>query len=353
MLVKKYEISRVIDKLKSIVQKNDRFPALGGILVKDGYLIASNTEITLKVKLEASVGNYFIIPLKALDLIKNLPDGDVEICSTEKNEVIIKTGSIKNKYQSMDPEEFAFDVKEDEENPGVTLDGKKIMEAMGHVVFAASDNMANIQMTGVYFDGRETEMKLVALDGHVIAIDSIPTSDAADLKLIVPKNTVKKLVSLGMIDDVTVTYTKGSAVFKSEEYAVFTRLINGKYFTYEKMFGYGETKTIVSRTDLVGAMTRAKMCTEEKQPAVFDINGKELNVRIADSRADYKEMVELQVPVEKPMKIGFDSKLVLETIKAFGSENIVLNFTNSVTPMIMEAEDSDMKAAVLPVKIRG
>ena len=100
-------------------------------------------------------------------------------------------------------------------------------------------------------------------------------------------------------------------------------------------------------------MTRAKMCTEEKQPAVFDINGKELNVRITDSRADYKEMVELQVPVEQPMKIGFDSKLVLETIKTFGSENIILNFTNPNTPMIIETEDSDMKAVVLPVKIRG
>ena len=43
MKVQKYEIARVIDKLKSIVQKNDQFPALGGILVKDGYLIASNT----------------------------------------------------------------------------------------------------------------------------------------------------------------------------------------------------------------------------------------------------------------------------------------------------------------------
>ena len=38
MKVQKYEIARVIDKLKSIVQKNDQFPALGGILVKDGYL---------------------------------------------------------------------------------------------------------------------------------------------------------------------------------------------------------------------------------------------------------------------------------------------------------------------------
>lgn len=33
MKVQKYEIARVIDKLKSIVQKNDQFPALGGILV--------------------------------------------------------------------------------------------------------------------------------------------------------------------------------------------------------------------------------------------------------------------------------------------------------------------------------
>lgn len=38
MKVQKYEIARVIDKLKSIVQKNDQFPALGGVLVKNGYL---------------------------------------------------------------------------------------------------------------------------------------------------------------------------------------------------------------------------------------------------------------------------------------------------------------------------
>lgn len=37
MKVQKYEISRTIDKLKSIVQKNDQFPALGGVLVKDGF----------------------------------------------------------------------------------------------------------------------------------------------------------------------------------------------------------------------------------------------------------------------------------------------------------------------------
>ena len=130
MKVQKYEISRTIDKLKSIVQKNDQFPALGGVLVKDGYLIASNSEITMKVKLEASEGSYFIIPMKAFDLIKNLPDGEIDISATDKNVVMIKIGAIKNKYQSYPPEEFNFDITEDPEADGVELNGKKIMEAM-------------------------------------------------------------------------------------------------------------------------------------------------------------------------------------------------------------------------------
>lgn len=221
MKVQKYEIARVIDKLKSIVQKNDQFPALGGILVKDGYLIASNSEITMKVKLEASEGSYFIIPMKAFDLIKNLPDGEIDISATDKNVVMIKIGAIKNKYQSYPPEEFNFDITEDPEADGVELNGKKIMEA-----------------------------------------------------------------------------------------------------------------------------------TEEKQPAVFQIEDDVLNISIRDKLADYQEQVPLQETVCKSIRLGFDSRLVLETLKAFTCDNIALGFTSPRTPMIVEAEDSDMKAMVLPVAIR-
>lgn len=221
MKVQKYEIARVIDKLKSIVQKNDQFPALGGILVKDGYLIASNSEITMKVKLEASAGSYFIIPMKAFDLIKNLPDGEIDISATDKNVVMIKIGAIKNKYQSYPPEEFNFDITEDPEADGVELNGKKIMEAIGHVIYAAADGGANTQMTGIYFEGTDSGVSLAALDGHVVAVDSVKAEGAKDMKLIVPKTTAKKLISMGVIDDVTLTYTKNSAVCLSEEIHLF------------------------------------------------------------------------------------------------------------------------------------
>lgn len=131
MKVQKYEISRTIDKLKSIVQKNDQFPALGGVLVKDGYLIASNTEMTMQLKLEASKGSCFIIPMKAFDVIKNLPDGEVIIDADGKNIVTIKTKAIKNKYQSYPPEEFSFDITEDLDAPEVVINGKRICRKSG------------------------------------------------------------------------------------------------------------------------------------------------------------------------------------------------------------------------------
>lgn len=315
MKVQKYEISRTIDKLKSIVQKNDQFPALGGVLVKDGYLIASNTEMTMQLKLEASKGSCFIIPMKAFDVIKNLPDGEVIIDADGKNIVTIKTKAIKNKYQSYPPEEFSFDITEDLDAPEVVINGKRMMEAIGHVIYAAADSSSATQMMGVYFEGGENKIKLVALDGRVVAVDSIPTDGTADMKLIVPKTVAKKLVSMGIIDDVAVTYTK-------------------------------------NRPELVAAMTRAKMCTEEKKPAVFEMNEDQLNIRIADRLTDYQEEVKLQDPLPEPLKIGFDSKLVLETLKAFTCENIAMNFSGPKMPAVVEAEDSDMKAIVLPVMIR-
>lgn len=91
---------------------------------------------------------------------------------------------------------------------------------------------------------------------------------------------------------------------------------------------------------------------EEKKPAVFEMNEDQLNIRIADRLTDYQEEVKLQDPLPEPLKIGFDSKLVLETLKAFTCENIAMNFSGSKMPAVVEAEDSDMKAIVLPVMIR-
>lgn len=179
------------------------------------------------------------------------------------------------------------------------------------------------------------------------------SSGVSDLKLIVPKTAAKKLTSMGMDDDVNLSYDSNSAIFKTDNYVIHTRIYNGKYIPYQKMFIEMDNYTIVNRDELIGAMTRAKMCTDENVPAEFDVSDREINLILKDKVTNYQEKVALQEPIRNPIRIGFDSRLVLETIKAFTCENITLNFSGSKTPMIVQAEDSDMKALVLPVMLKG
>ncbi len=46
--------------------------------------------------------------MKAFDLIKNLPEGDVELLHDDKNVVTIKMEKIKNSYQSFPAENFIY-----------------------------------------------------------------------------------------------------------------------------------------------------------------------------------------------------------------------------------------------------
>lgn len=354
MKLKKYELVRAIDKVKSVVQKNPQRPALGGVLIKEGYVIAANNEITIQVKVEGADEESFILPAKAFDLIKNLPEGEVEVKCDEKYVVTIQMEKIKNSYQSFHAEDFMYSKIETGEENGIILPGKLLIESFSHVLYAAADKSPGHQeLEGIYLEGGEECMNLAATDGHVMCWDQIKASGVSDLKLIVPKTAAKKLTSMGMDDDVNLSYDSNSAIFKTDNYVIHTRIYNGKYIPYQKMFIEMDNYTIVNRDELIGAMTRAKMCTDENVPAEFDVSDREINLILKDKVTNYQEKVALQEPIRNPIRIGFDSRLVLETIKAFTCENITLNFSGSKTPMIVQAEDSDMKALVLPVMLKG
>ena len=89
----------------------------------------------------------------------------------------------------------------------------------------------------------------------------------------------------------------------------------------------------------------------ETEPITFEISGKQLNLSIRDKVTDYHETVDLQEEISEALTIGFDARLVIETLKAFDCDNVGISVNGPKMPMIVESEDSDFKAIVLPVSI--
>lgn len=348
MKIQKTDLAQKLNKIKGVVPKKTTMPVLQGILVQDGYLIANNMEMTVKAKIEGTEGESFIIPERAFDLIDNLPDGEMEISVAASNIITIKAEKIKNKYQTLDPAQFPATASQDEGSE-LTIKAETLLESMKRVSYAVPAKGSNPVMSSMCLQASGGQLNFVGLDGHVLAWDKVDYD--GDFELLVPKNTVDKLKLLGMSGKVQIRHSKTGAVFITEDFEVYTRLIEGKYFKYQTMFKELPLHTVVSRIALLDAMTRAKMCTEERRPVRFELNGCTMSLSIKDNTTDYHEAVELQEDIAEVLMIGFDARLVLETLKAFDCENVGLSFGGPRMPMIVEAEDSDFKTIILPVAI--
>lgn len=348
MKIQKTELAAKLNKIKGVVPKKVQMPVLQGILVKEGYLIANNMEMTVKAKLEGIEDECFIIPERAFDLISNLPDGEVDISVTEKNTITIKADKIKNKYQTMEPEQFPLTAAQKSENQ-LTIKANILLESMKRVSYAVPAKGNNAMMSSMCLQAADGQLNFVGLDGHVLAWDKVDYD--GEFELLIPKSTVDKLISIGLSGDVKITHSRTGAVFVTEDFEVYTRLVEGEYFKYQNMFTELPVHTVVSRMELLDAMTRAKMCTEERCPVKFKMQDSQLELSIKDKTTDYHETMDLQEKLADPLIIGFDAKLVLETLKAFTCDNVGISLGGPKIPMMIEAEDSDFKAIVLPVLI--
>ncbi len=350
MKIQKTELAQKLNKIKGVVPKKTTMQVLQGILVMNGYLIANNMEMTVKAKIEGADNETFIIPEKAFDLINNLPDGEVEITPTKGNTITIKADKIKNKYQTMDPTTFPVQAASDEERGELTIKSEVLLESVKRVAYAVPAQGTNSIMSSMCLQASGGQLNFVGLDGHVLAWDKVEFD--GEFELLIPKNTVEKLKTLGLSGDVQIRHNSTSAMFITDEFEVYTRIVEGEYFKYKSMFKELSLHTVISRAGLLDAMTRAKMCTDEKCPVHFNIEGNSLNLSIKDSTTDYSETVDLQEPIEQPLEIGFNARLVLETLKAFDCDNVGVSLDSPKMPMIIEAEDSDFKTIVLPVAIK-
>lgn len=351
MNVDKNELSKKIGQLKGIVPKQTTIEALQGVLCKDGYLIASNNELTIKAKLEGMDNESFIIPSKAFDLINSLPSGDVTITCTD-DVVTIQMGKIKNKFKTHPVSKFMYQRDSLKTEDMATIEAEKLKEAISHVLYAIPTAGSNQIMTGMYLEADGTNLNFVGLDGHRISWDCVKFDN--QFKLIVPRAAVEKVLQLDLHGDVSISYDKNGAIFQTEDYEIYTRLIEGEYFAYKKMFSEGDIRTYVERKQLLEAINRARLCgaVEDKAPVMLQLEGTEMHVSYKNSLADYDEDIQLQEDVGDGIKIAFDPRLFLDCLKAFSCENIAMSFATKAMPLLIKSEDSDMTALVLPVNFK-
>jgi DNA polymerase-3 subunit beta len=161
-----------------------------------------------KVAIEAKLFN---------DIIRKLPDSEVNIETDSDYKTVITCEKAKFKISCKSGDDFSY-LPDIEKEKSITISQFSLREIVRQTIFSISDNENTKLMTGESFEVKDNQLIVVSLDGHRISMRKIDLKgENEDVKVVVPGKTLmdlSKIISGGTEDEVSIYFSDKNILFE-------------------------------------------------------------------------------------------------------------------------------------------
>jgi DNA polymerase-3 subunit beta len=213
-------------------------------------------------------------------------------------------------------------------------------------IFSISGNESNGMMTGELMEIKDQFIRMVALDGHRIAMRrSRLRENFDDRKIIIPGKTlleISRILGGDTEKDVDIFFTDKHVLFTFDDTIVVSRLIEGEYYKIDKMLSSSyRTRVTCRRKELLDCLDRATLLVkeEDKKPVIIMIREDEMELRINTAIGSMDEVLPIRREGED-LNIGFNPRFLIDALRAVDEEEITMYMVSPKAPcFIRDAED--------------
>ncbi len=360
------DLERAVNIVSKAITPNTTLPVLNNILLKAEanklHFSATNLEVAIQYFIPAEVKSEgsITIPAKLLSSYVNLmKDEKIEIEMIGGDSVQIKSPSSQTKIKGINSNEFPVIPKVEKENTFKVP--TKILElAIAQTAFAASTNTSRPVLSGVLFDVKKDELKVVATDSYRLAEKTIALKEKTnlDIECIVPARTIMelgKILNRAEEEEVELSVTKNQVLFVVGDVQLMSRLIEGKFPPYEKVIPK-ETKTKLEVLDeaLANVVRRVSLFARENNNSIkiTATNDGKLTVATDETRVG-EEKAELDVKIQgENNKISLNAQYLLDVLNYIQSEDILVEIDDKLSPAVVRPlKDKDYVYIIMPLKV--
>ena len=347
-----------------VVERRQTMPILSNVLlvISDGKLMvtATDLEVELLASTEVDVdsaGEITVPGRKLHDICKALPDeARVEI-SVSGDRVTLKAGRSRFTLSALRAADFPI-VDEISVRQTLRLDRQKLRHVLEQTQFSMAQQDVRYYLNGILMEISRGSIKLVATDGHRLALSEyqtdIPVND--DKQVIVPRKGVMELARLldASDDPARVVFSQNHIRVEAGNLVFTSKLIDGKFPDYNRVIPADGNKTLsVDREFLKKSMNRIAILSNEKYRGIR-LSLTAGNLSIQANNPDQEEAEEeLTVDYDEgDMEIGFNVTYLIDVLTVLQCEkvNIKLKDANS-SCIISDSEDSSSLYVVMPMRL--
>lgn len=367
--VEKKDLIHIVARAQNIVEKRNTMPILVNVLLEaQGNSLrayATDLEVSLTDEVSAQVkmpGKVAVNAKSLFEIIKELPDGPIELERKENNWLKITQNRAVFNMVGISPEEYpvfpTFSTQE-----FVSLDSDVLAEMIEKTIYSVSTDETRYHLNGVYLEVRPTEdsatYRMVATDGHRLSLvdRKIPAGGQNGAQgVIVPRkglHEIKKLLD-SVEDSVEIAIEGAQLVVRHGSTVLMIRLIEGKYPNYQQLIPQNlKEHFLVQRESLLSSLKRVSLLSNAKSKGVtFGLNGGRMEITSNNPElGDAKEEIEVEYK-GKDMKIGFNARYVLDVLASMHDDVVRVELNDQLSPgLVRPNNDPSYTCVVMPMRI--
>ena len=356
-----------LNNVTKTVTSKTTMPILEGVLIEtysnNIKLTTNDLEIGSEyiIKADIEISGSTVVDLKTFnEIIRKIESEEISF-EIESNIFIIKSTSGIFKLLTMNPEEFTrlpvFNVDKE-----ITISEKMFKDMVKKTVFATSNDHNRPVYTGALINVQDDIVDIVGIDGFRMAIRKEYLNKSSDFRAIIPAKALTEIIkSMSEEEDeiVKIGVNKNQALFRMGPCTVVSRIIEGDFLNYNSIIPSDvDTKVRIGRKNLLESLERVSIFSKEvsekdkKVPVKINISIDLFQISCVSVTGDAKEKVNAVIE-GKNLEIGFNPRYLIEALKAIDDDELELDFTSSVLPLIIKPITGNSYVyMVLPVKLK-
>ena len=366
-VVKKEILIESLNNTARAISTKNLIPILTGIkfdLKEDGlYLYASDTDVSIrsfipKDKLTSldEVGSIVIGGKYIVEIIRKLPNTDISIEVIDGYKLIVSTDNTEFNLNGVNPNEFP-NLDLDETKEPIIINNEVFKGIINQTVFATSPSETRPLLTGINFRISGNELEVLATDSYRLArkLVKIDHEIDNDVNIVIPGKNLVELTK--MLDDdkanVEIHLFSNKVLFKYDNMVFLSRLLSGTYPTTSNIIPKDfNIELECSFDDLFNMIDRASLLTSDREKNTIKLSLNKNELMISSNSPEIGKVEEkITVESDKEINISFSSKFMLDAIKSFNKEKIIICMNNDSSPIVIKnSEDTSLVQLVLPIK---
>jgi DNA polymerase-3 subunit beta len=345
-----------------IISSSNTLPILNNILLKteNGILkIAStNLEIAITTNVRCRVeteGEVTVVSKTFIDLVNNMPNKNISLESSG-SELIIEAENYHTKLKTLPADDFPLIPKVDQKKV-LNIDAQQIKNSIDQVVFAASTNQTQPEISGVLFAQDGNTLKIVATDRYRLAEKKLDLTGQLDVgEVILPQKTILEISRIigSQKGDLEIVFSETQAAINFNDTQIVSRIVDGQYPPYKQIIPTEfPTSTVLDKSQFISGLRAASVFGQSSNSVHIELNNEKQQVVLSSGSTDLGDSsVEISAKVDGPGSVLIlNYHYLLDCLSGITENNVVIKTIDDNSPSLIVPEGkNDYIYLVMPIK---